>query len=204
MDKIYKIPIINGDEFHLDFFQKFEKTFPKFSIVRNYVKKIIIEYVSEMSKKDVVMLYLNNNIYISPTLRNFEYLKEGFLHEIGHILLSRSEINDNEKIKDEFFLKRKLVLQELMRDYKVPQRIQDLFKNLEEFSIELDKYLNEKIGYNRMEQYIDGYFLDPYAISSFDEYLAIGFQMYFSEYRDALKNTNPILYQNIETLLDKF
>ena len=203
-DRVYKIPIENADEYYLDFFSKFEKKYPFFEVIKHYVKKIIIEYVPEMSKKDVVMLYLNNNIYISPTLKNLEYLREGLIHEIGHILLSRSELQNNEKLKDEFFYKRKVVLQNLMQDYKVPQRIQDLFKNLEEFSIELDDYLNKTITYENMSQYIEGCFLDSYAISSFDEYLATGFEMYFSEYKESLKITNPILYANIDKLLEKF
>lgn len=200
---LYKIPIENADKYFIDFIKKFEKNYPKFKIINHYVEKIIIKHIQEMYEQDVMMLYLKNNIYISPTLKNVEYIEEGLLHEIGHILLSRSEINDNEQVKDEFFLKRKLVLEELMQDYKIPQRIQDLVKNLEEFSPELDKYFNEKIGYEKLSKYINGYFLDPYGMSSYDEYLATGFQLFYSEYRNSLQKTNPILFKEIEKLNSK-
>lgn len=203
-NSIYKIPIENADEYLLNFFHEFEETYPKFAIIKHYVKKIVIEQVEQMSEQDLAMVYLNNKIYISPMLRNKGYIEEGLIHEIGHILLSRSEINNNDQVKDEFFFKRKMVLDSLMQQFEVSQRIQDLFKNLEDFSPELDKFLNEIIGYEKLGPHISGCFLDPYAISSFDEYLATGFQLYYSEYRNALKKTNPILYREIDKLIDRF
>jgi hypothetical protein len=133
-------------------------------------------------------------------------LEEGLVHEIGHILLSRSKINNNEDLKDEFFLKRKYVLEKMLSDdeLEIPPRIIDLIKNVQDFSKELDVFFSQKIGYENMDKYIDGYFLDPYGISSFDEYLATGFQLYFSEYRDLLKRTNPLLFKELSELLDKF
>lgn len=203
--KLYKIPI-EADPQYEEFFRDFEKKYPKFGIVKNFVNKIVVQHLDQMSKQDMQMLYYKNKIFISPLLRNEEFLEEGLVHEIGHILLSRSKINNDEDLKDEFFLKRKCVLQKMLSDddLDIPPRIMDLLKNVQDFSKELDDFFNKKIGYENLNQYISGYFLDPYGISSFDEYLATGFQLYFSEYRDLLKQTNPLLFKELNELLDKF
>lgn len=202
--KLYGIPIANDDEFYQDFFERFEKAHPRFGIIKKFVKKIIVEHIDEMEQQDVVMLYLDDKIYISPTVKNIDILEEGLIHEIGHIILSRSELAEDDAIKQEFFTKRKLVLAELQQEIHVPQRIADLIKNLEVFSKELDTFFNKSVGYEKLGAYIKGYFLDAYAMSSYDEYLATGFEMFYSEYNDALRKTNPVLYRSISSLVEKF
>lgn len=200
--RLFGIPV-EADDYYSDFFVQFQKNYPKFSLIKQYVKKIIVKHIKQMSEMDMHMVYLQDKIFISPMLRNEEVLEEGLIHEIGHILLSKSSLQNNEDIKDEFFLKRKMTLNDILNDIEVPQRIQDLLKNSYMFSKEVDDYFNNQIGYEKLAQYIDGYFLDPYAISSYDEYLATGFQMYYSEYKDLLRQTNPLLYQEIDKVLSK-
>lgn len=203
--RIYKIPI-QADPSYESFFKFFEEKYPKFGLVKNFVTKIVVKQLDQMTEQDMQMLYYKDKIYISPMLKHKDFLEEGLVHEIGHILLSRSKINNNEDLKDEFFLKRKYVLEQMLQDdeLEVSSRIMDLLKNVQDFSKELDDFFNKKIGYENLNKYIDGYFLDPYAISSFDEYLATGFQLYFSEYKDLLRSTNPILYKELDNLLSKF
>jgi hypothetical protein len=200
--RLFGIPV-EADEYYSDFFVQFQRKYPKFSLIKQYVKKIIVKQIKQMSEMDMHMVYLEDKIFISPMLRNEEILEEGLIHEIGHILLSKSSLQNNEDIKDEFFLKRKMSLNDILNDIEVPQRIQDLLKNSYTFSKEVDDYFNNQIGYEKLAQYIDGYFLDPYAISSYDEYLATGFQMYYSDYKDLLRQTNPLLYQEIDKVLSK-
>jgi hypothetical protein len=75
----------------------------------------------------------------------------------------------------------------------------DLFFDKSNLS-ELDDFLYREVGYDRLSLFINGLFLTPYSVTTLREYFASGFQAFFSDNRDYLKDISPVLYNKIQNL----
>ena len=71
----------------------------------------------------------------------------------------------------------------------------------EEYVDELDNFLYDQIGYDKIIPLTVGLFTSPYSVTSLREYFANGFEEYLSGEKDYLKEISPSLYNKIEFLI---
>jgi Mlc titration factor MtfA (ptsG expression regulator) len=68
-----------------------------------------------------------------------------------------------------------------------------------EYNEELDLYMYQKIGYDKLSTILAGVFINPYAATSLREYFATGFTEYFThpEAHAFLKKISPQLFKKL-------
>ena len=132
---------------------------------------------------------------------------ENIIHEIAHSMeVSYGyEIYADQKIENEFTSKRMALHDILWKSgYKIPN---SLFLNTE-FDEEFDDLLYKKIGYDKLNQYAAGIFINSYAATSLREYFATAFtDFYLNTNHNFLKKISPVAYEktlmlNNEEVLD--
>ena len=58
------------------------------------------------------------------------------------------------------------------------------------------------VGYPTLLSLTMGLFCSPYGATSIQEYFANGFEKYFTESPEYVKNISPILYKKIEEIIN--
>ena len=69
-----------------------------------------------------------------------------------------------------------------------------------DYDKELDQFFHDKVGYEKIRNLAPTLFIRPYAVTSLREYFATGFEDYYLEGGQQLKNISPILYGRIDAL----
>ena len=120
--------------------------------------------------------------------------RTGYTGELGF------EIYGDKKIEDEFLRKRKYLHDILWKmGHKIPLSV---FMETE-YNEDLDLFLYEKIGYEKLSSIVQGIFLSAYAPTSLREYFATGFaEYYLDSNHEYLKKVSPQLYKKL-ILLNK-
>ena len=146
-------------------------------------------------------------MHFMMTMRYISYLQDGeedlyddIVHEIAHSLENAHgyQIYADEKIKEEFLRKRGHLHDILWKTgFKAPM---SFFENIE-YDKEFDKFLYEKIGYDKLATLMQGLFVSPYAATSLREYFATGFAEYYLDSNHTfLSQLSPSLYEKIAFL----
>ena len=66
------------------------------------------------------------------------------------------------------------------------------------YSKELDDYLANTIGYDKLWKYCAGIFTNPYAATSLREYFAAGFENWLYGNQEMLYRSSPVLYNKLK------
>jgi Mlc titration factor MtfA (ptsG expression regulator) len=68
-----------------------------------------------------------------------------------------------------------------------------------EYSLEMDMYLYQVVGYDRLNFIVSSYglFTSAYSATAIREYFSNGFEYFFLDDRKYLKETCPVLYSKI-------
>ena len=67
-----------------------------------------------------------------------------------------------------------------------------------EYNKDLDLFLYEEIGYNKLSNLVQGIFISAYAPTSLREYIATGFSEYYLDSNHGyLKKVSPELYKKL-------
>ena len=93
---------------------------------------------------------------------------------------------------------KRLKLKKILRIHDYNVDLHDFSKI--EFDEELDQFLLNEIGYEKLSNLTVGMFLDPYSISSLREYFATGFEEYYLGDRSYLNNVCPYIYKKVSYL----
>jgi hypothetical protein len=194
----YKEPITNEDIDTEAVIAKVESTLPEH--LRMGVEMIIFGHFDEFDDRTINAFYDGATLYISNVQENDADLYDDIIHEYSHSLeeLYGYEIYGDQKIKDEFLRKRKHMHDILWKSgYKAP-----LSTYLDiEYNEEFDKFLHEKIGYDKLSALLMGLFISPYAATSLREYFATGFtDFYLYPDHKALSKVSPEIYKKLITL----
>jgi len=160
-----------------------------------------IIYIGEFPrfKKDGINAYFEDGaIYVSNHQDDDRDMIDDIIHEIAHASeeLHMDEIYIKSFIR-EFKAKRKNLAMRLEDISDVP----DDFLTRIEYSKGIDNYLHKEVGYDIVNQLCVGIFPSAYAATSIREYFARGFEEYFIGDRENLKNTCPILYYVLHSLI---
>ncbi len=155
-----------------------------------------------LDKRKLTALHLRDNIYIdNEKVSNEKDLLDDIIHEFAH----RFEENNSEQIYEdgsianEFLGKRNrlydLIKQEVEQEDDKEINYFDFINT--EYNEDFDKFLYKKIGYTKIRNLAPTLFIRPYAATSLREYFATGFEDFYLEGGQQLKNISPILYNKI-------
>jgi hypothetical protein len=139
-------------------------------------------------------------IYVTSQIASEKDLVENITHELSHSIENKYGhlIYGDMTLHSEFLGKRNR-LKSILNANGWPAMEQD-FSNTE-YDEEFDLFLYEDIGYIKLNAYITGLFVSPYAVTSLAEYWAVGFEDYFIGDREYVQNTSPQLFSKIEGVL---
>ena len=159
-------------------------------IPKRFLDKVDILYVGNFSflnKRSINALYEDGTIYLSNEQDDQEDIMDDLIHEIAHAVEDNygDIIYFDGQLEREFLNKRKRLYEELLAYDENPPK-KSLFYNID-YKEELDDYLYEQIGYEKLQHYSAGLFPSTYSITSLREYFAIGFEIYYLEGPQELK-----------------
>tara|TARA_R100000808_G_scaffold23500_1_gene52223 strand:+ start:1030 stop:1725 length:696 start_codon:yes stop_codon:yes gene_type:complete len=191
----YKEPITNEDVDAESVIAKVEAALPDH--LRMGVEMIIFGHFDEFNERSINAFYDSGTLYISNVQEDDADLYDDIIHEYSHSLEEQYgyEIYADQKLKDEFLRKRKHLHDILWKSgYKVPL---STYMNTE-LDPEFDKFLHQKVGYDKLSSLLMGLFISPYAATSLREYFATGFtDFYLYPDHNALSKVSPELYRKL-------
>jgi cobalamin biosynthesis Mg chelatase CobN len=191
----YKEPITNEDVDAESVIAKVEAALPDH--LRMGVEMIIFGHFDEFDERSINAFYDSGTLYISNVQEDDADLYDDIVHEYSHSLEEQYgyEIYADQKLKDEFLRKRKHLHDILWKSgYKVPL---STYVNTE-LDPEFDKFLHQKVGYDKLSSLLMGLFISPYAATSLREYFATGFtDFYLYPDHNALSKVSPELYRKL-------
>ena len=146
-------------------------------------------------------MYKNGAIYVSNIQDDAQDFIDDIIHEIAHSLEEPYgyELYGDKELEREFMQKREKLYNILKAEDLNPDK--ELFMN-PAYTIRLDSYLYETVGYDRLNFIAASYglFSSAYSATSLREYFANGFEYYFLDDRTYLREICPILYEKIEEI----
>jgi hypothetical protein len=195
------IHVYHKEKFHCDDIDlelavaKYESILPTHLL--SEIEMIVVGWFEEFDERSLSALYKDGAIYISSLQDDNQELYEDLIHETFHSLESPHGMSfyGDEKIKEEFLRKRKY-LHDVMweKGFKIPQAV---FMDVE-YNEDLDLFLFQQVGYDKLSSLMMGIFIDPYAATSLSEYAATGFTEYYTNSdHKYLQKTSPSLYEKL-------
>lgn len=169
------------------------------------IKNVYFGKFDILNKRQLTAIHYKDNIYLdSDKIDNEEDVLDDLIHEFAH----RFEENNSEaiygdgKIVNEFIGKRNRLHDLIAQEYNFEknQKINYFDFLNTEFDEEFDKFLYNEIGYEKITNLAPTLFIRPYAVTSLREYFATGFEDYYLNGGQELKNISPILFNRIEQL----
>ena len=165
------------------------------------MKGVDVVYVGEfeeMEDRDINSFFEDGAIYVTNIQNNEMDMIDDLIHEIAHAAEREySGLVYTGSIEREFLAKRERLFSILRADgYKVSP----VFKVKTEYDREIDEFLYQKVGYERLNTLVNGLFVSAYASTSLSEYFARGFEEFFMGDVRYLKKTSPVLYSILESL----
>jgi len=165
------------------------------------VDSIFIGMFEEFQKKSTNAMYKDGAIYVSNEQDDHMDMVDDIVHEIAHSLENPHGyiLYADGKLEAEFMAKRHKLYDILKAENLDPDK--SLFLN-PDYTIELDKYLYEEVGYDRLNFIVSSYglFTSAYSATALREYFANGFEYYFLDNESELREVCPELYKKIEEL----
>ena len=171
------------------------------SHILSEIEMIIFGWFEEFNERDLKAFYDSGTLYVSNIQVDEDELLETLLHEIAHAVetIYGFEIYGDEKIKNEFINKRRFLHDILWnRGFKMPIT----FFIDTEYNQEFDETLYQKIGYDKLDNYARGIFINSYAATSLREYFATAFADFLvNSDHQFLKKISPSVYEKINSIL---
>ena len=202
---VFKIPINVYHSFEKTdlqyFIEKLEKILP--SKAFKNLRQINVGKFQEFEDRNISAFSTDDQIFISNEL-SLEHSLRATVHEIAHLVENEyfDLIYGDGSLESEFIGKRKHLYNFLRADNKNPPSVR-LFLN-PRFSEKLDDFFYKEIGYDYLSTLNAkfGYGPTSYSLTSLSEYFADGFEYFFFEDVNILKNTCPSLYNVLYSTLD--
>ena len=173
------------------------------SISRKHFDHVDVVYVGRFSSfldKGINAMYLDHALYITNQQDSGEDLIDDIIHEVAHAVEEKyfDHIYGDGLIEREFLVKRKRLKQILLsQDYSVHKY------NFSEtgYNSDFDELLYNKVGYEKLQNLINGLFLSPYAATSMREYFANAYEHVYA-YGEAKMTSkiSPVVYKKILNL----
>tara|TARA_R100000152_G_C6738231_1_gene162197 strand:+ start:74 stop:739 length:666 start_codon:yes stop_codon:yes gene_type:complete len=173
------------------------------SISRKHFDNVDVVYVGRFSSfldKNINAMYLDNALYITNEQDSGEDLIDDIIHEVAHAVEEKyfDHIYGDGLIEREFLVKRNRLKQILLaHDYNVHKY--DFSQTI--YNSEFDNLLYQKIGYEKLQNLINGLFLSPYAATSMREYFANAYEHIYAFGEGKMTSKiSPVVYKKILSL----
>ena len=166
------------------------------------IEMIIVGWFKEFERRSINAFYDGGTLYVSNMQSDNSDMFDDLLHETAHSLEQPYGmlIYGDGRLEKEFLRKRKH-LHDLLwaRGFKIPESV---FVS-PEYDEELDMFLYEEVGYEKLSSMVRGLFISAYAVTSLREYFATGFtEFYMDSNHKFLKTVSPVLYEKLVELKD--
>jgi Mlc titration factor MtfA (ptsG expression regulator) len=165
------------------------------------IDSIFVGIFEEFEEMETNAMFKDGAIYVTNDQNNEEDMVDDIIHEIAHSLESPQGylIYGDGKLQNEFLAKR-IQLYEILKAEGLKPSLK-LFAD-PDYSKEMDSFLYEDVGYDRLNFVVSSYglFTSAYCATSLREYFANGFEYYFLDDRTYLAKICPQLYKKIEEL----
>ena len=164
------------------------------------VDQVMIGDFDFLNQKGREAEYRDGAIFITNQITSEKDLAENIIHELSHSIESKYGhlIYGDMTLHSEFLGKRKR-LKSILDVNGWPTQELDFLNT--EYDEEFDSFLYEDIGYIKLDAYISGLFVSPYAVTSLAEYWAVGFEDYFIGDREYVRKVSPRLFSKVEGVL---
>ena len=165
------------------------------------MKGIDIIYIGEfeeMRVRDINAYFEDGAIYLSNAQDNEMDIIDDIIHEIAHAAEREySNMIYTGSLEREFLAKRARLYDMLRAEgYK----LSPVFKVKTEYDRDIDDFLYKEIGYEKLNNLVNGLFISAYASTSLSEYFARGFEEFFMGDVAYFKKVSPVLYSILESL----
>ena len=169
--------------------------------VLNLVDALYVGDFDYFKQRDINAMYLDGAIYVSNVQDNEGDLLDDIVHEFAHACEAAygEMIYGDGDIKDDFLSKRQ-ILKRFLRHENRWSDIEDYDFTETEYDQDLDMFLKDGVGYERLNNLINGLFLNPYSTVSLREYFARGFEEYYLGDTLYLKKICPYIYNKLYLL----
>jgi hypothetical protein len=166
--------------------------------VLDHVNKIKFGSFPNLDKENYKSYYKDGTIYLSNQVDFVEDLLMNFFHELAHSFEKPyyGQIYEDGFLAKEFKNKRNQ-LKNVISMYEGGKTPPFDFNQIN-YSKELDDYLANTIGYDKLWKYCSGIFTNPYAATSLREYFAAGFENWLKGDQEMLYRTSPVLYNKLK------
>lgn len=172
------------------------------------IKNVYFGKFKILDKRQLTALHHKDNIYIdSAEATSEKEVLDDLVHEFAHRFEENNseDIYEDGKIINEFIGKRNRLYDLMLQDSDIQLTTKDNKINYFDFlntdyDKELDIFFHDKVGYEKIRNLAPTLFIRPYAVTSLREYFATGFEDYYLEGGQQLKNISPILYGRIDAL----
>ena len=178
-------------------FSFINKRIPPF--VLDLVDSIHIGHFEDFENRHINAKYSNGQIFLTNDQDNNDDMIDDIVHELAHALEDSygKEVYLDKSIEQEFLGKRKK-LERFLRYMEYDTHLHDFEKI--QYDKKLDFFLLKDIGYDTIEALTMGLFINPYAATSIREYFAEGFEDYYLNNADHVRNICPALFKVLDQI----
>jgi hypothetical protein len=187
-----------NDGFQLDF-NEIKRTL-KIYFPKKFFDSVDIVYYYDLNSEDKAHMK-DQAIFINSKQckSNKDFIKS-LTHETSHNFYEIITRLDNfGRLKEEFLRKKIKILERLKSNLKELQNSQEFRQFYDEFEKNdvFEDFIKQNIGFDVLFAYSMPYYPTPYSILSIEEYLSVGFEVYYLENKKWLEQFCPVLYEVI-------
>jgi len=156
----------------------------------------------EFKDRQINAYYDNGAVFITNEQDNDRDMIDDIVHEIAHGVEERFNdfVYSDGSVEREFMSKRKVLFRILnSHDLNPPKQllVDPSYNQV------IDDYLYEEVGYDVLNDLVNGIFISAYAATSVNEYYARGFEEWVFGHRKEIKKLSPALYRVYEDLFEE-
>ena len=190
-----------GDHIDLDFVFEYVTA----RVPAKLLDSIDVIYVGdfpEFREREINAYYDSGAVFITNDQDNDRDMIDDIVHEIAHGVEERYNdfVYSDGSVEREFMSKRKALFR-ILEAYDLNPPKQLLVDP--SYNQVVDDYLYEEVGYEILNDLVNGLFVSAYAATSVNEYYARGFEERVFGHRKEIKNLSPALYRVYEDLFEE-
>jgi len=166
------------------------------------IEGFYIGHFKEFDKRGINAMYRDGAIYVTNDQDDEADMIDDMIHELAHAAedLYSMEIYSDNKIQAEFLGKRRM-LKNMIDKYGYLDN-DPMIDFLElEYRKELDDYLYNELGYEKLLTFTTGLFIRPYATTGVREYFATTFEECLIGKPEYAKKISPQAYKKVMKIL---
>ena len=166
------------------------------------VDVIYVGQFPEFEERDINAFYDSGAIFITNEQDDDQDMIDDIIHEIAHAVEERYNdfIYSDSSIEREFMAKRETLFN-LCQSYDLYPPKSMLVNS--DFDQVIDDYLYLEVGYDVINDLVNGLFISAYAATSLSEYYARTFEEWVFGHRDQVRKLSPALYNIFEDLFEE-